>query len=33
MPDFFSLIFVQNVVFHIIPHFHDFRGNSATWKI
>ena len=26
-------IFVQNVVFHVIPHFRDFRGNSAMRKI
>ena len=25
--------FVQNVVFRVIPHFHDFRGNSTAQKI
>ena len=26
-------ILVQNVVLNVIPHFRDFCGNSAMWKI
>ena len=29
----FVLFFFQNVVFRVIPHFRDLRGNSKTRKI